>query len=65
MAKQLLFDEKARQALISGVDQLANTVKITLGPKGRYVVLSKTYRTLQEMEPPLPRFLPRRYCTGA
>ena len=43
MAKQLLFDEKARQALISGVDQLANTVKITLGPKGRYVVLSKSY----------------------
>jgi chaperonin GroEL len=43
MAKQLLFDEKARQALTSGVDQLANTVKITLGPKGRYVVLSKTY----------------------
>jgi chaperonin GroEL len=43
MAKQLLFNEKARQALISGVDQLANTVKITLGPKGRYVVLSKSY----------------------
>ncbi len=43
MAKQLLFDEKARQALISGVDQLANTVKITLGPKGRYVVLSKSF----------------------
>src|SRR4030066_1598825 len=43
MAKQLFFDEKARQALISGVDQLANTVKITLGPKGRYVVLSKSY----------------------
>ncbi len=43
MAKQLLFDEKARHALISGVDQLANTVKITLGPKGRYVVLSKSF----------------------
>ncbi len=43
MAKQLIFDEKARQALMSGVDQLANTVKITLGPKGRYVVLGKSF----------------------
>lgn len=43
MAKQLVFDEKARHALIRGVDQLANTVKITLGPKGRYVVLSKSF----------------------
>src|SRR5574341_2166526 len=43
MAKQLIFDEKARQALMSGVDQLANTVKITLGPKGRYVVIGKSY----------------------
>lgn len=43
MAKQLIFDEKARQALMSGVDQLANVVKITLGPKGRYVVLGKSY----------------------
>ncbi len=43
MAKQLIFNEKARQALMSGVDQLANTVKITLGPKGRYVVLGKSF----------------------
>jgi chaperonin GroEL len=43
MAKQLIFNDEARHALLRGVDQLANTVKITLGPKGRYVVLSKSY----------------------
>src|SRR5659263_521360 len=43
MAKQLIFNDEARHALLKGVDQLANTVKITLGPKGRYVVLSKSY----------------------
>ncbi len=43
MAKQLIFDEKARQALLSGVDQLTRAVKITLGPKGRYVVLGKSF----------------------
>ncbi|MCG7848343.1 MAG: chaperonin GroEL [ANME-2 cluster archaeon] len=43
MAKQLTFDDEARHALMRGVDHLANTVKITLGPKGRYVVLSKSY----------------------
>ncbi len=43
MAKQLIFSDDARHALLKGVDQLANTVKITLGPKGRYVVLSKSY----------------------
>ncbi len=43
MAKQLIFDEKARQALMSGVDQLTRAVKITLGPKGRYVVLGKSF----------------------
>lgn len=43
MAKQLIFSDDARHALLRGVDQLANTVKITLGPKGRYVVLSKSY----------------------
>jgi len=45
MAKQLIFEDKARHALLSGVDQLANTVKITLGPKGRNVVFSKTFGT--------------------
>ncbi|MBI2668421.1 chaperonin GroEL [Candidatus Woesearchaeota archaeon] len=40
-SKQLTFDENARQALLRGVDKVANTVKITLGPKGRNVVLDK------------------------
>ena len=41
MAKKVLFGEEARRALQSGVDQLADAVKITLGPKGRNVVLDK------------------------
>lgn len=41
MAKEIKFGEDARKALQSGVDQLANTVKVTLGPKGRNVVLDK------------------------
>ena len=43
MAKQIVYGEDARKALLSGIDQLANTVKVTLGPKGRNVVLDKTY----------------------
>ena len=43
MAKQILFDEEARRALGRGVDALANAVKVTLGPKGRNVVLEKKY----------------------
>ncbi|KKS91452.1 MAG: chaperonin GroEL, chaperonin GroEL [Parcubacteria group bacterium GW2011_GWC1_43_12] len=43
MAKQILFNEKARQALKRGVDKLADTVKTTLGPRGRNVVLDKGY----------------------
>src|SRR3989344_3499837 len=43
MAKQILFNEKAREALKRGVDALANAVKITLGPKGRNVVLDKGF----------------------
>ncbi len=43
MAKQLKYGEEARRALEAGLDQLANTVKITLGPKGRNVVLDKKY----------------------
>jgi chaperonin GroEL len=43
MAKRIVFDDEARHALMRGVDQLANTVKITLGPKGRNVVLSSSY----------------------
>ncbi|BDF58259.1 60 kDa chaperonin [Christensenellaceae bacterium] len=43
MAKQLKFGEEARRALESGVNQLADTVKVTLGPKGRNVVLDKKF----------------------
>ena len=43
MAKDLLYGIDARNALIAGVDKLADTVKITLGPKGRNVVLDKKY----------------------
>ncbi len=43
MAKQIKFNDDARSALIRGVDVLANTVKVTLGPKGRNVVLDKGY----------------------
>ena len=43
MAKQIVYGEEARKALLSGVDQLANTVKVTLGPKGRNVVLGKKF----------------------
>src|SRR5918996_1068634 len=43
MPKILEFDEDARRALERGVDALANTVKVTLGPKGRYVVLDKKW----------------------
>jgi len=43
MAKQILFDEKARHSIKAGVDKLANAVKVTLGPKGRNVVLDKGF----------------------
>jgi len=43
MAKQLKFDDEARRALEAGVDKLANAVKVTLGPKGRNVVLDKKF----------------------
>ncbi len=39
--KQIMFNENARKALLEGVNKVANTVKITLGPKGRYVVIDK------------------------
>ena len=42
-AKQILFNEKARQSLKKGIDKLANTVKVTLGPKGRNVMFDKSY----------------------
>lgn len=43
MAKEIKFDMEARDLLKKGVDSLANAVKVTLGPKGRNVILSKTY----------------------
>ena len=43
MAKIIAYDEEARQGMLQGLDKLANTVKVTLGPKGRNVVLDKTY----------------------
>lgn len=43
MAKQILFSEESRRSMLRGVDKLANTVKVTLGPKGRNVVLEKKF----------------------
>ena len=43
MAKEIKYGADARTALMSGVDQVANTVRVTLGPKGRNVVLDKSY----------------------
>ncbi|MDR0466572.1 MAG: chaperonin GroEL, partial [Deltaproteobacteria bacterium] len=42
-AKEILFDAKAREKLSRGVDKLANAVRVTLGPKGRNVVLEKSF----------------------
>lgn len=47
MAKQIIFDEEARSSLKRGVDKLANAVKVTLGPKGRNVVLDKGFGSPQ------------------
>ena len=43
MAKQLIFDEEARRAILSGVQQLAKAVKVTMGPKGRNVVIDRKF----------------------
>src|SRR5215203_5995162 len=43
MAKRIIYGEQARQAILSGVNQLANAVKVTLGPKGRNVILDKKF----------------------
>ena len=58
MAKQIKYGEDARKALQTGIDALADTVKITLGPKGRNVVLDKKFGA--------PRRMPRQsvYKTG-
>ena len=42
-AKQLVFDEKARQNILRGVEKLAKAVKVTLGPKGRNVLIDKKF----------------------
>ena len=42
-SKEILFDAKAREKLSRGVDKLANAVKVTLGPKGRNVVIEKSF----------------------
>src|SRR5688572_4150423 len=43
MAKQLKYQDEAARAIKAGVDKLANAVKVTMGPKGRYVVLDKKF----------------------
>ena len=43
MAKQLLFEEEARRSLKRGVDKMADAVKVTLGPRGRYALLDKKF----------------------
>ena len=43
MAKQIVYSETARQTILAGIDQLANCVKVTLGPKGRNVILDKKF----------------------
>ena len=47
MAKKIIFDAEAREALLKGVNEVANAVKVTLGPKGRNVILSKKYGSPQ------------------
>ena len=45
MAKQIVYGEQSRQAILRGVNQLADAVKVTLGPKGRNVVLDRKFGT--------------------
>ena len=59
MAKDIKFNIEARELLKSGVDQLANAVKVTLGPKGRNVVLEKKFGALQVTVQLLQPFLLR------
>ena len=50
MAKIVKFDSEARSAMLRGVDVLANTVKVTLGPKGRNVVIDKSYGAQEQLK---------------
>ena len=43
MAKRIIFDEEARKALLKGIDAVADAVKVTLGPKGRNVIIQKKF----------------------
>ena len=43
MAKRIVFDEEARKSLLKGIDAVADAVKVTLGPKGRNVIIEKKY----------------------
>jgi len=43
MAKEIKYDVKARESILIGIDTLANAVKVTLGPKGRNVILDKSF----------------------
>ena len=43
MAKKIIFDTDARESLLKGVNEVANAVKVTLGPKGRNVIIGKKY----------------------
>ncbi len=45
MANEILFDEKARESILKGINKVADAVKVTLGPKGRYVAIDKGYTT--------------------
>ena len=44
MAKKIIFDTDARESLLKGVNEVANAVKVTLGPKGRNVIIGKKIR---------------------
>ena len=57
MAKQIIYGEQSRQAILRGVNQLADAVKVTLGPKGRNVVLDKKFGSPTT---PSTRDVPRR-----
>ena len=59
MAKQIIYGEEARKALLGGINKLADTVKITLGPKGRNVVLDKKFGAPQPRRTTLQATAPR------
>ena len=46
MAKEIIFSDNARNRLFAGVEKLADAVKVTMGPRGRNVLLQKSYRGL-------------------